>query len=85
MIVELPLHGGDLHAGGCVVVAELEGDEFRMLLLGGDLHHRVERLSGLDVGEAFARRDLPQAEHVGGRHQQVAGRERRERDTGGLD
>ena len=44
-----------------------------MLLLGRDLHHGAEGLPGLDVGEAFTGRDLPQAEHVGGCHQQVAG------------
>jgi len=45
-----------------------------VLLLGRDLHHGVQRLSGLDVGEAFPGGDLPQAVHVSGGDQQVAGR-----------
>lgn len=46
-----------------------------MLLLGRDLDHRVERLPGLDVGEAPPGGDLPQTIHVGGGDQQVAGGE----------
>lgn len=46
-----------------------------MLLLGCDLDHRVQCLSGLDVGEAPPGGDLPQAVHVGAGDQQVAGEE----------
>lgn len=46
-----------------------------MLLLGRDLDHGVERLPGLDVGEAPPGCDFPQAVHVGGGDQQVAGGE----------
>lgn len=69
-----PLHSRDLHSGR-VVGAKLEGDELRVLLLGRDLDHRIQRLSGLDVGEAPPGGDLPQAVHVGGGDQQVAGEE----------
>lgn len=43
-----------------------------MLLLGGDLHHGAQGLSGLNVGEAPPRGDLTQAVHVSGCDQQVA-------------
>lgn len=46
-----------------------------MLLLGRDLDHRVECLPGLDVGEAPPGGDLPQAVHMCGGDQQVAGGE----------
>lgn len=48
-----------------------------MLLLGGDLHHRVQGLSGLNVGKAPPRGDLTQTVHVSGCNQQVAGKSRR--------
>ena len=68
----VPLYGHNVHPCG-VIVAELKRDEFRMLLLGGDLHHRAQSLPGLDVGEAFARGDFPQAVHVRGGDEQVTG------------
>lgn len=72
--ITAPLHCWDLHSGR-VVGAILEGYQLRVLLLGRDLDHRVQRLPGLDVGEAPPGGDLPQAVHVGGGDQQVAGGE----------
>lgn len=54
------------------VAPELERDQLWMFLLGGDLHHGVQGLSGLNVGEAPPRGNLTQAVHVSGCDQQVA-------------
>lgn len=70
-----PLNCRDL-ASSRGVAAELEGDQLWMLLLGGDLHHGVQGLSGLNVGEAPPWGDLTQTVHVSGCDQQVAGKSR---------
>lgn len=76
-----PLHGRYLHSGR-VVAAKLERDQLRVLLLGCDLHHRVQCLSRLDVGEAPPGGDLPQTVHVSRCDQQVAGKTRNKQSRG---
>lgn len=71
-----PLNCRYLHSSW-VVSAKLERDQFWVLFFGCDLHHRVQSLSGLDVGESFPRGDLPQAVHVSCCDQQVAGKDNR--------
>lgn len=58
------------------VAPKLKRDQLWMFLLGGDLHHGVQGLSGLNVGEAPPWGDLPQAVHVSGCDQQVADKSR---------